>query len=76
MDINGVATGVVRARNCTRSRAEFASLKIGDEVEATVVEQENENGEMELSFRAAGHQLVWQRMAKYMADGTDIASQK
>lgn len=42
------------------------------EVEATVVEDENENGEMELSFRVAGHRLVWERMAKYVKEGTVI----
>ncbi len=72
LDINGVATGVVRGKELYAESREFANLKIGDEVEATIVEQENENGEMELSFRAAGHQLVWQRMAKYMADGTTL----
>jgi len=72
LDINGVATGVVRGKELYAESREFADLKVGDEVEATVVEQENENGEMELSFRAAGHQLVWQRMAKYLTDAITL----
>src|SRR3989339_177086 len=72
LDISGVITGVVRGQELFSESCEYADLKIGDEVEATVVEQENENGETELSFRAAGHKLIWQRMAKYMEDGITI----
>jgi len=72
LDISGVITGVVRGQELFSESCEYADLKIGDEVEATVVEQENENGETELSFRAAGHKLIWQRMAKYMEDGVTI----
>jgi len=72
VDIGGVITGVVRGQELFSESSEYADLKIGDEVEATVIEPENENGETELSFRAAGHKLVWQRMAKYMEDGITI----
>jgi len=72
VDVNGVSTGVVRGKELFAESREFSNLKVGDDVEATVVEPENENGEMELSFRAAGNQLVWQRMAKYMVDGLAI----
>jgi small subunit ribosomal protein S1 len=72
VDINGIITGVVRGQELFSESREYADLKIGDDVEATVVEPENENGETELSFRAAGHRLVWQRMAKNMEDGITI----
>lgn len=74
VDINGVITGVVRGQEMFSESREYADLKIGDEVEATVLEQENENGEMELSFRSAGHKLVWQRMKKHMEDGITISA--
>jgi small subunit ribosomal protein S1 len=59
LDIGGIAVGVVRGRELYRESPEYSNLKAGDEVEATVVELENENGEMELSFRYAGHRRVW-----------------
>ncbi len=72
VDINGIIIGVVRGDELFSESKEFAHIKIGDEVEATVIEDENENGEMELSFRVAGHRLVWERMAKYVKEGTVI----
>lgn len=62
VDINGMIIGVVRGEELFNESKEFSEVKVGDQVEATVVEEENENGEMELSFRIAGHKLVWDRM--------------
>ena len=59
LDIDGIAIGVVRGRELYFEAEEYANLKPGDEVEATVVEEENENGELELSFRSAGQQKAW-----------------
>jgi small subunit ribosomal protein S1 len=59
LDIEGFTTGIVRGRELYQESPDYADLKTGDEVEATVVEIENENGEMELSFRFAGHRKVW-----------------
>jgi len=59
LDINGIATGVVRGRELYFEAEEYANLKPGDEVEATIVEEENENGDLELSFRSAGQQKAW-----------------
>jgi small subunit ribosomal protein S1 len=72
IDIGGIIIGVVRGRELFTESREFDDIKVGDEVEATVVEDENENGEMELSFRAAGHQLVWDRMASHVKEGTVV----
>ncbi|MDO8668140.1 MAG: S1 RNA-binding domain-containing protein [bacterium] len=59
LDIDGITTGVVRGRELYFEADEYANLKPGDEVEATIVEEENENGELELSFRSAGQQKAW-----------------
>jgi len=59
LDIEGVRTGVVRGRELYLEAKEYANLKPGDEIEATVIEEENENGELELSFRHAGQQRAW-----------------
>ena len=60
LDINGVFVGVVRAHELYGEAPEYANLKPGTEVEATVIDEENENGELELSFRFAGQEKAWQ----------------
>lgn len=60
LDIAGVATGVIRGRERYAEAEEYKNLQPNDEVEATVIELENENGEMELSFQYAGRQKAWQ----------------
>ena len=59
LDIGGISTGIVRGRELYPEAKEYDDLKPGDEIEATVVEEENENGEMELSFKHAGQQKAW-----------------
>lgn len=74
IDINGTIVGVVRGEELFSESKEFSNIKVGDEVESTVVEDENELGEMELSFRVAGHLLVWNRMAQYAKDNEVITA--
>lgn len=62
LDIDGILTGVVRGDELYFEAEEYAKLKPGDEVEATVIEEENENGELELSFRHAGQQKAWSNL--------------
>lgn len=72
IDVNGIIVGIVRGDELFSESNEFTDIKVGDEVEATVVEDENENGEMELSFRVAGNRRVWDRMAKCVKEGNVI----
>lgn len=72
IDIEGMTTGVVRGQELFAESREYANLAVGDEVEATVQELENENGEMELSFRIAGFKKAWDNMKKWMKDGLTL----
>jgi len=72
VDLNGIATGVVRGRERYDEADEYKDLKPGDVVEATVLELENENGEVELSFQSAGKQKSWQTLKDYAREGTII----
>ncbi len=72
IDIEGMTTGVVRGQEMFAESREYSGLKVGDEVEATVMELENENGEMELSFRIAGYKRAWDNMRKWMKEGLTI----
>lgn len=62
IDIDGIATGVVRGRELFDESGRYMNVKVGDEVQATVLELENESDEMELSFRSAGHQRAWDEL--------------
>ncbi len=72
LDIAGIMTGIVRGREMYLEAKEYASLKPGDKIEATVIETENENGELELSFRHAGQQKAWVNLKAAYAANTPI----
>ena len=62
VDVEGVGIGVVRGRELYDDEQILSSLKVGDEVFASVVEVENKEGNIELSFRKAGLERVWQTL--------------
>ncbi|MBI3572986.1 MAG: S1 RNA-binding domain-containing protein, partial [Candidatus Kerfeldbacteria bacterium] len=72
IDIGGITTGVVRGREMVDESGVTADIKAGDEVEATVLELENENGQVELSFRSAGHQKAWDELTRLLNSGEVI----
>jgi len=75
LDIEGLTTGVIRGWEVYDESNEFSNLKVGDTVEATVLELENENGEMELSFRYAGHKRAWEKLAELQEKGEITSAQ-
>ncbi len=72
VDIDGLTTGIVRGRELYDESGEYSELKVGDRVQATVLELENEQGQMELSFRSAGHQKAWDELTRLMNSGEVI----
>lgn len=66
LDLDGIATGIVRGPELFDESEEFSDLKKGDRVTATVVDLENEKGLVELSFRSAGHQKAWAKLKTLM----------
>lgn len=73
IDIRGLTTGVVRGRELYAEAEAYKNIKDGDEVEATVVDAENENGEVELSFRYAGQQRAWKDLNELSSSGDAIS---
>lgn len=73
LDIQGIKIGVIRGRELYTESSEYTSLKPGDQVEATVVELENENGLMELSFRFAGQRKAWEEILRLQRSGEAIS---
>lgn len=72
LDIDGVLIGVVRGPELYEEDEEYANLKPGDEVEATVIDLENENGELELSFRFAGQEKAWSTLREAYEEKKNI----
>jgi len=66
VDVEPYGIGVVRGRELYDDEATLSSLKPGDEVYASVVEVENNDGNIELSFRQAGQERVWQTLQEKM----------
>lgn len=74
IDIEGIGLGVVRGRELHDDSVRLTTLKVGERVAASVLEPENKNGNMELSFRAAGQERVWQTLADRMKSRENIAT--
>jgi len=68
LDIGGILVGVVRGPELYGEADEYANLKPGDEVDATVIDLENEHGELELSFRIAGQEKAWDTLREAYKD--------
>jgi small subunit ribosomal protein S1 len=72
LDINGIISGVVRGPELYEEDDDYANLKSGDSVEATVIDDENENGDLELSFRFAGQEKAWIGLHEAFGEKTNI----
>lgn len=75
VDIGGIAAGVIRGQALFSESDEYGGLKVGDQVEALVIDEENELGEIELSFRAAGQGRAWDILEE-MKNSRNIISVK
>ena len=64
IDINNITVGVIRGYELYDESGETEGIKIGDNVSATVMEDENELGQLELSFRHTGHKKAWDKLEK------------
>lgn len=72
LDIDGVLMGIIRGPELYNEVEEFSSLKPGDEIEAAVIDTENERGELELSFRLVGQEKAWNKLRQALKDKTTV----
>lgn len=59
VDIEGFTTGIIRGREARQLPLEYQDLQPGDEIDAMVVDTDNENGQMELSLQSALVETAW-----------------
>lgn len=73
LDIDGVLMGVVRGPELYVEVEEYSHLKPGDQIEAAVIETENEEGHLEMSFRQVGQEKAWQNLRTAFKEKTTIS---
>lgn len=59
VDLGGVSTGIISGREAKDSHASMANLQVGDTISAFVVDDENDDGLVVLSFRKASQEKSW-----------------
>jgi len=62
IDLDKFGVGVVRGRELWEALDVYREFKVGEEVEAEIVELENENGMMELSFKKTSKEQAWKEL--------------
>jgi len=72
VDIAGRLTGLARGKELDDESGQYSKLSLGDQVEATILELENEQGMLELSFRQAGHRKAWDYLQKVLDSGETV----
>ncbi|MFA6503622.1 MAG: S1 RNA-binding domain-containing protein [Patescibacteria group bacterium] len=69
-DIGGLAVGLVRGPELDPQ----AVLAVGDEIDATVVDLDNEFGELELSLKGAGRKKTWEKIKELFTSGVVVTA--
>jgi len=64
-DIAGLAIGIVRGPELDPNML----LTVGDEIDATVIDLDNEFGELELSLKGAGRKKTWDKIKEFFTSG-------
>jgi small subunit ribosomal protein S1 len=65
VDIGGLAIGLIRGPELDK----HLDLRLGDEIEASVIDLDNEFGELELSLKGAGRRRSWERIRELYTQG-------
>ncbi|MFZ6015302.1 MAG: 30S ribosomal protein S1 [Patescibacteria group bacterium] len=65
IDIGGLAMGLIRGPEMDP----HALLTVGEEIDATVIDLDNEFGELELSLKGAGRKKTWEKIKELFTSG-------
>lgn len=73
LDLGPVGAGVIYGNELQDGFGTLKTLKPGDKIKATVINQENEDGYTELSLRTASYELAWEDIYKKLKEGEIIS---
>jgi len=74
IDLGNIGTGVLLGREIKENRNLIKTLKPGQEISAMVLEDENENGLIELSLQAAHREQSWDELKKLMESQETVSA--
>lgn len=72
VDINGFMTGLISGREARDSLDTLKKIKIGDNITAYVIDEEDEEGYIVLSLRKASQEKTWKRFEEAFERGDVI----
>lgn len=75
IDIGAMGVGVIYGRELFDDMDTFKNAKIGDVIQATVQEIDNEEGYVELSLRTASRERSWEELRHKLEDGSVFTAQ-
>lgn len=72
VDLGALGTGIIMGREMKDGLGIVENLKEGEEIEATVVELENDDGYVELSIREAAYEKAWSELERKMSEKESV----
>lgn len=72
VDINGVMTGLISGREARDSVDTLKKIKVGDNISAYVIDEEDDEGYIVLSLRKASQEKTWKRFEEAFERGDVI----
>lgn len=75
VDLGASGVGIVFGRELLDAADTFRTAKVGDEIEATVLDAENDQGYIELSLRSASEERSWQDLEDKLQSGAIFLTQ-
>lgn len=74
VDLGPLGTGIIMGREMKDGLGIVENLAEGDEISATVVELENDEGYVELSIREAAYEKAWGELERKMEDKESVST--
>lgn len=75
LDLNYYTQGIIKAENLSNDPDFFITeqVKIGDQIEATVIRKDDGNGNIELSRKEANDVLAWEKLQEMLEQETIVS---
>jgi small subunit ribosomal protein S1 len=72
LDLGILGTGIIFGKEFQDARTELRNFKIGESISAKIIEIENEDGYVELSFKGAANELNWDKIRQIKEKGETV----